>query len=246
MRFRLRGRIVSGIAIGAVHTVAEFRGRGFAPMLMQYVEENQRVRGAQISLLYSDVDPSYYARLGYSLCAAWEGWLQPSLSICSEPGPAGRLVPLTPTGDIHELATMYDRYHSAFAISIARNNDYWEFLVSKDAADQFYWMHAGGGDIVGYVRLAYKADVLKIRDLAVSEPHHEHAQSLLTLVAQIGRQRGAQRIGGWLPKCPWMPQDFKIQKRQLEITMLKALHPEVRIDEEVLQDAQHLCEIDHV
>ena len=68
LMFQLDGDSVPGIALGSVHTRADCRRRGFAGELIAWVEEHQQRRGVVLSLLYSDIDPRYYARLGYQEC----------------------------------------------------------------------------------------------------------------------------------------------------------------------------------
>ena len=77
LEFDWGGQIVPGFSIGSVYTVTEFRGRGFAPQLLAFVEQRQRTEnGAAIGLLYSDINPEYYLKLGYSTAPSLEGWLQ--------------------------------------------------------------------------------------------------------------------------------------------------------------------------
>jgi len=99
LQFRLDGAVVKGIAIGAVHTLAEFRGNGFAPQLIRYVEENQRSYGAAISRLYSDIGPDYYARQGYQICPAWQGWIDVDSVLPAVAGNRRRLKRISPWGE---------------------------------------------------------------------------------------------------------------------------------------------------
>ena len=46
--YRVHGRTVAGIAIGGVHTLKEYRGRGFAPRLMDWAETYDAERGARL------------------------------------------------------------------------------------------------------------------------------------------------------------------------------------------------------
>ena len=73
IRFQIDGEDLPGIAIGSVHTLSEVRGRGFAPQLIDWVERDNP--GAALSVLFSDIQPEYYARIGYVLCPSLEGWV---------------------------------------------------------------------------------------------------------------------------------------------------------------------------
>jgi len=71
--FIIDGRSVAGISIGSVHTPTKHRGHSYASQLIREVEADQIAQGREIGLLYSDIDPGYYERLGYQLCPAWHG-----------------------------------------------------------------------------------------------------------------------------------------------------------------------------
>ena len=134
MQFKVNGRTQQGISIGSVHTLAKYRGRGFAPQLIEWVETFKREAGATVSLLYSDIDPGYYQRLGYQLCPVWDGRrdLQEIAGDLTQPQES--LVPMSLPEERQELEELYDSYHSQFAISIARSSEYWDYLFQKSVA----------------------------------------------------------------------------------------------------------------
>ena len=252
MLFRVRGRIESGIAIGAVHTVAESRGRGFAPQLMNWVENYQCDRGARLSLLYSDIKPSYYARMRYRLCPAWEGWFESTdsntFNQTSESGTTAsrRLEQFSPSKSLRELLQLYQSYHSRLEISIERDSDYWAYLLKKGAVDEFWWLQSADDQRVGYVRLSHANDEFAIRDYALIGESEQLVDLLLRSIIQSGLARNASTIGGWLPASPSVRALFPLKTREREITMLKSLCAEIEIDEPMILATQHFHEIDHV
>jgi predicted N-acetyltransferase YhbS len=62
---RLDGRLVSVLGIGAVFTPEPRRGRGHAAALLDLMHEDACARGCAWSLLFSEIGPAYYERLGY-------------------------------------------------------------------------------------------------------------------------------------------------------------------------------------
>jgi predicted N-acetyltransferase YhbS len=56
---------VRAVGIGAVFTAPRARGRGAASELLRAVMEEARDLGYEAALLYSDIDPAFYARLGF-------------------------------------------------------------------------------------------------------------------------------------------------------------------------------------
>ena len=119
--FRLGDEELPGIAIGSVYTVGEFRGRGFAPQLIGYVEDHYRAKETALSALYSDIKPEYYARLGYILCPALSGWCD-LRDTPSPPESKHRLVQVAPQTHLSALMKLYGDYHGATPLSIARDS----------------------------------------------------------------------------------------------------------------------------
>ena len=62
----LKGRRVSALGVGAVFTPESQRGHGHAPAIIKALEDQARGDGAEVSLLFSEIGPDYYARLGYT------------------------------------------------------------------------------------------------------------------------------------------------------------------------------------
>jgi predicted N-acetyltransferase YhbS len=65
LRARLDGREIAVVGIGAVFTPPAVRGRGHARELVERVLASASARGAELALLFSEIDPSYYAALGF-------------------------------------------------------------------------------------------------------------------------------------------------------------------------------------
>src|SRR5262249_27239438 len=62
----LDGRGVRLAGIGAVFTLPEYRGRGVARELMTQLMHRAARDGADAALLFSEIGPSYYERLGFA------------------------------------------------------------------------------------------------------------------------------------------------------------------------------------
>ncbi len=245
LRFRITGRELPGIALGSVYTLGEFRGRGFAPRLLGWVEDDQRQRQAALSVLYSDIDPDYYARLGYLLCPAWEGWRPPPDSP-AVPSNRCRLVAVSPQDHLPALMKLYADYHGRLPLSIARDAEYWTAMLNKFADDTFHALLAGDERWLGYVRLGRKSDVLRITDFALADPSEELAESLYAAILELGRTSGARRVGGWLPDSAAARRFFELTPRRTEVTMIKPLAWQGPLDEELISRTSRFCEIDHV
>jgi predicted N-acetyltransferase YhbS len=243
--FRIAGQQRPGIAIGSVYTLGEFRGRGFAGRLLQWVEEHARQREVAMSVLYSDIDPRYYARRGYVLCPSLAGWRDPRQAP-RPPAANHRLVPISPQEHMPRLMEFYAEYHGAVPLSIARDAEYWAAMLKKFPDDAFYALHDSASVWAGYARIGRKDDVWRITDFALADQSPERAEQLYAALLSLAAAGGAARVGGWLPDSGAAKKFFELAPRRTEITMVKPLAWQGRLDDEMIAGTSRFCEIDHV
>lgn len=249
LELRIHGHVLPSVAIGSVHTLPAFRGRGLAPRLLDWVHAFLQARGTRATLLYSDIEPEFYARLGYRRCPCYVGWVEASPRTAASSGPRHQ-APLTrfdPTEEVARMAELYDAYHGRFAISIARSAQYWQQLLCRGENDEFYWLGTSR-EVRGYVRLACHEAELRISDFALttSPASTDAAESLYRGIVELAGETGAARVGGWLPKTAAAQRCFRLEPRTQEIAMIKVLDEADRFDDDALRQTDHFTEIDHV
>ncbi|HET6327459.1 MAG TPA: GNAT family N-acetyltransferase [Planctomycetaceae bacterium] len=238
------GTVERACAVGSVHTLAEFRGRGFAPRVLAFAETQERLVGKTFSLLYSDISPGYYARLGYRLCPAASGWIHPMQSQ-STPSAGCDLVRFQPAEELTALLELYNGGHVRYSLSIARSMEYWQYLVVQNPQDEFYFAEVAGRRL-GYVRLGMRPPAIVIRDLSLVQDDDEAERAFYSAVIALAQARGAERVGGWMPADTVCRKLFQVADRAQELTMIKPLVERVKIDERHCEAARHFHEIDHV
>jgi predicted N-acetyltransferase YhbS len=241
MQFSLQGDLVKGIAIGAVHTVSDCRGRSYAAELLSWVEEYQAGLGAEISLLFSDIDPRYYARLGYTLCPSMEGWVD----FHAEPAmpPTGlSLIRFSPEPDRVKLMKIYTDHQRGLPFFIWRDEDYWSHLFRKGAGHEFYWV-ASKDKPQGYVSLTWAEGRWTLQDWAVEE---SLLPETIAAIFQAARTAGATRVGGWMPDTSPFRENFQLEPRTRELTMIKFLNQKRKVDRRLQEAAGGFRAIDHV
>ncbi len=245
VRLLLEGRSLPAVAIGSVHTLSQFRGRGLASQLLRQVEAALAEQGVQLALLYSDIAPEFYQRLGYQLCPAWQGWLP----VASESPSESETWELRSTSweeAAAEIRQLYGQSHARRALAYDRPAEYWEFLHRKWPQDQ-YLLVCEKGKPVGYARMHQVGRQAHLVDWALRpEVAPGGLARLLRLLARLGAQHGWQRVGGWLPPLEELQGVLPLQPRQQEITMLKTLHPQLALNSRHLDAAGWLLEVDHV
>jgi GNAT superfamily N-acetyltransferase len=245
LMFCLDGMLMPGIAIGSVYTLGEFRGQGFAGTLLEWVENHARSHRAALSVLYSDIEPGYYARRGYVLCPSWVGWLDP----CdAEPAPTHghRLVPVSAREHLPRLAKLYADYHGGAPLSVARDQEYWQAILKKFVDDKFYALEDGRGAWSGYVRVGSKEGTWRITDFALANQSVELAEQFYAALLSLAAAGGAERVGGWLPDSQAARKFFELEPRGVEITMIKPLGRDISLSDEAIASTSRFCEIDHV
>jgi predicted acetyltransferase len=243
LEFHYRGDLVPGCSIGSVHTHAEYRGRGYAAELIDYVETVRREEGERIALLYSDIACDYYARLGYVRCPAWQGSRR--AKAVKDTGPF-RVEACSAERSVTELLPMYQAYHGRQPIAVARSAEYWRHTLDGAQDDTFMVLLDSKQQRVGYARLRTSESSLRIVDFALTEDKDVSRYALLRFVLDSAAGSGLKRVSGWLPGWPEARALFDMEPRRKQITMLKALDDGIALDKQLIASAHVFCEIDHV
>jgi predicted N-acetyltransferase YhbS len=245
-RFRVRGALVSGVGIASVYTVAAYRRLGYAARMLEWVHRDQRERGTGLAVLFSDIDPGYYGRLGYVACPSFEGWCRPREAPVRAPRGRFRLVEFQGCDALAEMARLYDDSERQSPLSVVRDESDWNVLIGKSAEDEYFWLESPAGMRAGYGRLAPQNGVRRLVDYAVASDDEELAEALYTALIDAARARGIEALGGWLPDRPAARRFFSFSPRRSAITMLRPIAWTGELDEELLGAAARCREIDHV
>lgn len=80
---------------GAVYTVPEMRGKGCAAKLLRFVMDHYYALGSSDFILFSDIDPGYYERLGFHRLSSWR-WEIPAEPFLPEASWSLEKVPVHP------------------------------------------------------------------------------------------------------------------------------------------------------
>ena len=251
LRFLLHGRSFPGIGIASVHTLQEFRGQGLAQRMIRWIESFEQHEGARISTLFCDIEPRYYERLGYTLCPSHLGVAKIDGAVRANGPPDGwRLVPVTAGEEfsqrIPRLAEIYSSDHGHLALAIERTPDYWAHLAARLPKAEHFWLLDRSGQECGYVWLTTADQGLVIQDHAVRLGDATTREALLRLVISLGRERGMDQVGGWLPAVPLASELFNLTPRTTEITMVKSLDLALSFDAAALAATDWWQEIDHI
>lgn len=249
--FSRGGRRVRGFQIGSVHTRPEFRGQGLAPVLIRTVEQLRVDHGEELALLYSDIPPAYYARLGYIVCPAMEG----SLRMTAGPSTSFMVRSVDPAIESSLLLRMAVLATAESPLAVHREEARWQQLLEQSPADEFLLVQGREvqgetGDLMaGWLRVRETEEpgAVRLMDWAVTP-----ADSLPNVLAAAASQRGWNRISGWLPgeltESQLRAAGLAGQPvpRQRQITMIHPLRDGDQLTPEETAAAGRFVEIDHV
>jgi predicted GNAT family acetyltransferase len=103
----LDGKSVSGTcwAIASVFTTPENRGKGYASRMMELVLKSCKESGCIASILYSDIGPVFYTRLGWKLYPCVSAFIAVELWEYADEGGSAAPVKLSP-GGLKEIINM--------------------------------------------------------------------------------------------------------------------------------------------
>lgn len=243
---RLHGRRVRIAGIGDLFTPPERRGRRFGAALLETVLAGARDDRAELALLLSDIEVSYFLQLGFSVLPGGEAscvtvlpapWPHEPAWVGEADPPAG--VPglrLAAPDDLDHLTRLHDRYESSGSFRLVRERMLWDHLLLKAFAGRRL---GGEGETVIWMideRAAPAAyAILRVHDGTLRWLEHgtrrgaDHLQEVLFWAAiAMARRRGLARLEGWsLPHGAEGKPLYPIARRtrRRPILMARALEP---------------------
>lgn len=246
LEFSYRGRVVPGFGIGEVYTAPAFRRKGYAATLCREVARVAATEGDRIALLFSDIGPAYYAKLGYQVCTAATEFRCSVPSELAASGARVELMPLRPEEHLDNLARSYEGAHKQDQLFLWRNRDYWQYSLRKCPDDVFFAVHRkNGGEPAGYVRLTGHPAELEIAELAICQDDQDLEEATLRAVAAHAKQSNLAIVRGWLRPSKVVKRWFAAAPLAEAIPMVLALADDVKLDPKELTHQCHFWWPDH-
>jgi predicted N-acetyltransferase YhbS len=233
------GGVASVVGIGAVFTPEDARKTGAASALIEAVLAEARAEGHAAALLYSDIDPAFYARLGFHAFPAF------AHAAVLEALPPRAVLSLRPAEDRDDEA-MLAAYEASFDASFLRPHRslaVFRYFRWRSRADRPWILRAEDRD-VGYL-FATARGMAPDRTLWVDEwaaPGIARAE-VLGVVRQLAEREGARTVAGWL-RPDEAPPFFDARPRPAEIPMIAPLDDRLR-PESIPPDRAFFGSLDH-
>ena len=228
--------------VGCVHTIAESRGKGYARQLIDWTEQFESARGTSISLLFSDIKPEYYSRLGYQHCSAHNGLIDIGSTEVRDDSIV--LEEFRLKENLDWVSDCYNHAHAHLDAYVHRSEFYWWFLTKKDPYDKYFAINQNGKRI-GFIRMKDEGIRWKLRDCSIGSLSAEDYDRAIDGIVSYFTDSKCKEVYGWFPKTDVLADRIEISERPDEITMIKSLG-DITIDEKLKTSLDYLHEIDHV
>jgi GNAT superfamily N-acetyltransferase len=183
---RLDGSPAPTVGFGAVFTPEAHRGQGHAASLLKAVMAEECSRGTRLALLFTDIGPAYYERLGFQAIRCEVG---------EAPAVAGE-APFLPLGDRDRAELLAFCREPDGRLAFGRSPDYWAFMLERHRPELL--LYAPDGIPAGFVALHDETEGLWV-DEAGFAPDVQPTAFWLALRA-LAAQRGRPAVSGWLPR----------------------------------------------
>jgi predicted acetyltransferase len=219
LRFMAHGRAVQGFGFGAVYTPPAQRKRGYAEQLCRHVAQVEQSGGAEVGLLFSDISPDYYAKMGWELVD--QTTYKAELEDLWEPTRSLGVRVKRPEALISTLSGMWDAEQRQHDLWLARDAGYWRYLLSRNPEDHHVMLCDRGGIERGYARLAFTGQEGWVEEVClrqgVEDPWREDAW---VVVAHYAASQGAARLATWQQPPPRSRKHWVPTQRAAAITMV--------------------------
>lgn len=227
---RLDEKDVAVVGIGAVFTAAAARRQGHARNVVEEITAAARGEGADLALLFSEIDPAYYRELGFVAVP------RPELVIRSKEKPGAPMV-LVRAGEerdipaVAELARTMAKNHR---FALIPSDDYLRFSLSKKRllagflppgllSVEFFIVEEGAG-AVAFAILTVTADDVILEMCGDRDPAGARLGALLQVLRARTPTEKAQGITCFLPPG-WLPPQIEIESSAAvrDVMMVKPL-----------------------
>jgi predicted N-acetyltransferase YhbS len=233
----LDGKPIAVAGIGAVFTSPASRSRGAARELMERLLERAAAEGADLALLFSEIGPDYYARLGFEPIATLDRRLRVTES--TRYGAPMTMVRGGDDRDLKDIVSMGTTRAEPYRFHLNRDRDLVQFAIARkrllaglgpsgDRALHFF-IAEEGASAVAYVVIGVRGHAWTIEEAGDRDPGGARLGAILQ--ALIAREPSQKRpsITAWLPDQFLPPQVTIIgETPSSEVMMIRPLSDRAR------------------
>jgi predicted N-acetyltransferase YhbS len=232
----LDDRSIQVVGIGAVFTQPRHRGRGHARNLVERLLESAVAGGADLALLFSEIGPEYYARLGFTTIPTTDLTLLVTESI--QHGAPATLVRGGDERDLANIAEMCRVRAAPYRFHLDRVRDLVHYAIAKKRLlaglgptgareVQFFIAEEGASAVASVVIVRSERDggvEWMLEEVADRDPTGARVGAILQVLIARDPTERRPTIRGWLPGG-FCPPQVRIIGRQpsAEVMMIRPL-----------------------
>jgi predicted N-acetyltransferase YhbS len=232
----LEGRPIEIVGIGAVFTQPRHRGQGHARALVERLLDRAAADGADLALLFSEIGPEYYARLGFTTIGTTDLTLLVTESI--RHGAPATLVRSGEERDLAGIAEMGRVRAAPYRFHLDRDRDLVHYAIAKKrllagfgppgARGVQFFIAEEGASAVAYVVIS-RVDrdgnpEWILEEAGDRDPAGARVGAILQVLLARDPAERRPTIRGWLP-AGFCPPQVRITERQpsQEVMMIRPL-----------------------
>jgi predicted N-acetyltransferase YhbS len=233
----LDGKPIKVAGIGAVFTQPASRGRGVARDLMERLLERAAADGADLALLFSEIGPDYYARLGFDVIPTKDQRLRVTES--PRYGAPATMVRGGDDRDLADIVSMGGTRAEPYRFHLNRDRDLASFAIARKrllaglgpsgARALHFFIAEEGASAAAYVVISISGSEWTLEEAGDRDPAGARVGAILQ--ALIAREPAEKRpsIKAWLPSGFLPPQVTVIGEQPAgEAMMIRALTDRAR------------------
>ena len=233
----LDGQPIDIAGIGAVFTSPARRRRGAGRELIDRVLEHATAEGADLALLFSEIGPDYYARLGFVTVPTVNRQLRVTES--TRYGAPMTMVRAGDDRDLKDIVAMNAARAAPYRFYLNRDRDVVHFALARrrllaglgasGARVVHYFIAEEGASAVAYLVITAEPGAWRLEEAGDRDPAGARAGAMLQ--ALIAREPAERRpvIKAWLPDG-FLPPQVTIVNEQpsAEVMMIRPLTDRAR------------------
>ena len=231
LTLRVDGRDVPALGIGAVFTPEARRGAGHASRLIERLVEDERRRGALMAMLFSEISPSFYARLSFSPVVLDQVRIVTHL----KGGCPAMLVRAGHESDLPAIAAMHTVRSASARFALTRGVEYLRFILAKKrllaglgppgARQIEFHVAEEGASAVAYVVLSIDRHGWTLSEAGDRDPAGARLGAMFQVLLAREPSLGPPSVRAWWPRLMAVPPQLQLTERRAapDVLMMRAL-----------------------
>jgi predicted N-acetyltransferase YhbS len=228
----LDGRIIRVIGLGAVFTQPQHRGQGHARRVIELMLDRAAEDGVDLALLFSEIGPDYYARLGFTTVPT----VNLELRVREDPrrGAPATLVRSGEDRDLADLVSMCDARARPYRFHLNRDRDLVQYGITKKrllaglspagVRDVRFVVAEEGASAVAYVVVSTRGSEWTIEDAGDRDPAGARLGAIMQALIARDPTDARPTITAWLPEHLRPPQlEVVAERPSHDVMMIRAL-----------------------